>query len=67
MAGLGDQVDIVAKGAEIWDNSKVYSLNHWSDHASINKNGGGGAGERGSRRSVMQRFHQVRNYRVFFF
>lgn len=42
MAGLGDQVDIVAKGAEIWDNSKVYSLNHWSDHASINKNGGGG-------------------------
>lgn len=46
MAGLGDQVDIVAKGAEIWDNSKVYSLNHWSDHASINKNGGGGGGRK---------------------
>ena len=40
MAGLGDQLDIVTEGGEIWEDSKVYDLNDWRDHVSTNKNGG---------------------------
>lgn len=40
VAGLSDQLDLVAEMEEIWEDSNVYSLRDWADHISTNKNGG---------------------------
>ena len=61
MSGLDNQLDVVAEGAEVGEDSRVYSFSDWKDHVATNKTGK----NKRSGDSVMQRFHQVMSYSFF--